>query len=75
MEATAEADTGVTADEWMDLQKPALEAVLADHDLPAFRAVLSSYEPSGYDLDLDELFETGLGYLLNGFRTSVRRNR
>ena len=40
MEATAEADTGVTADEWMDVQKPALEAVLADRDLPAFRAVL-----------------------------------
>jgi hypothetical protein len=36
MEATAEADTGVTADEWMDVQKPALEAVLADQDLPAF---------------------------------------
>jgi len=75
MEATAEADTGVTADEWMDVQKPALEAVVDDHDLPAFRAVLSSYEPSGLDLDLDELFETGLGYLLNGFRTSIKRDR
>jgi AcrR family transcriptional regulator len=75
MEAAAEADTGVTADEWMDVQKPALDTVLADHDLPAFRAVLGSYEPGGYDLDLDELFETGLGYLLNGFRTSVRRDR
>jgi hypothetical protein len=37
MEAVAEADTGVTADEWMNVQKPALEAVLADQDLPAFR--------------------------------------
>ena len=36
-------------------------------DLPAFRAVLNSFEPEGYDLDLDELFETGLRYLLNGF--------
>jgi Tetracyclin repressor-like, C-terminal domain len=67
MEATAEADTGVTADEWMDVQKPALEAVLADRDLPAFRAVLNSFEPEGYDMDLDELFEAGLRYLLNGF--------
>jgi len=67
MEAIAEADTGVTADEWMDVQKPALEAVLADRDLPAFRAVLNSFEPEGYDMDLDELFETGLRYLLNGF--------
>lgn len=68
MEATAEADTGVTADEWMDVQKPALDAMLADRDLSAFRAVLDSYEPAGFDLDLDELFETGLGYLLDGFR-------
>jgi AcrR family transcriptional regulator len=70
MEATAEADTGVTADEWMDVQKPVLDAMLADHDLPAFRAVLDSYEPGGFDLDLDELFETGLGYLLDGFRVT-----
>jgi AcrR family transcriptional regulator len=67
MEATAEADTGVTADEWMDVQKPALEAVLADQDLPAFRAVLDSFEPDGFDMDLDALFEAGLGYLLDGF--------
>jgi AcrR family transcriptional regulator len=67
MEATAEADTGVTADEWMDVQKPALEALLADRNVPAFRTVLNSFEPGGYDMDLDELFETGLSYLLDGF--------
>jgi hypothetical protein len=68
MEATAEADTGVTADEWMDVQQPALEALLADRDLPAFRAVLDSFEPNGFDLDLDGLFEAGLHYLLDGFQ-------
>lgn len=68
MEAAAEADTGVTADEWMDVQKPALEALLADRDLPAFRTVLDSFEPGGYDMDVNELFEAGLSYLLNGFR-------
>jgi len=73
MEATAEADTGVTADEWMDVQKPALEALLADRDLPAFRAVLDSFEPEGFDLDLDELFEAGLRYLLNGFDRATDR--
>jgi DNA-binding transcriptional regulator YhcF (GntR family) len=67
MEATAEANTGVTADEWMDVQKPALQALLADRDLPAFRAVLDSFEPAGYDMDLDELFGAGLNYLLDGF--------
>jgi AcrR family transcriptional regulator len=68
METTAEADTGVTADEWMEVQKPSLEALLADQDVPAFRAVLESFEPDGFDLDLDELFESGLGYLLHGFQ-------
>ena len=68
MEATAEANTGVTADEWMDVQMPALEALLADQDLPAFRGVLKSFEPDGFELDLDELFEAGLGYLLDGFQ-------
>jgi AcrR family transcriptional regulator len=70
MEAAAEADTGVTADEWMDVQKPLLDAMLADYHLPAFRAVLDSYEPGGFDLDLNELFETGLGYLLDGFQSA-----
>ncbi len=71
MEATAEADTGVTADEWMDVQKPTLEALLADRDVPAFRAVLDSFEPDGFDLDLNELFESGLSYLLDGFQRAT----
>ena len=71
MEATAEADTGVTADEWMEVQKPALEALLADRDVPAFRTVLNSFEPDGFDLDLDELFESGLRYLLDGFQLAT----
>lgn len=70
-EATAEADTGVTADEWMEAQKPALEALLADRDVPAFRTVLNSFEPDGFDLDLDELFESGLRYLLDGFQLAT----
>jgi hypothetical protein len=54
--------------EWMDVQKPALEALLADRDVPAFRTVLDSFEPDVYDMDLNELFETGLRYLLDGFQ-------
>jgi DNA-binding transcriptional regulator YhcF (GntR family) len=71
MEAGAEADTGVTADEWMEVQKPALEALLADRDVPAFRTVLDSFEPDGFDLDLDELFVSGLTYLLDGFQRAT----
>jgi AcrR family transcriptional regulator len=69
MEATAEADTGVTADEWMHVQKPVLQTVLADLKLPAFRTVIDSFEPAGYDMNLDHLFEVGLGYLLEGFHS------
>jgi hypothetical protein len=66
MEATAETDTGLTADEWMDVQKAALEALLADRNVPAFRTILDSFKPNGYDMDLDELFEAGHSYLLDG---------
>jgi DNA-binding transcriptional regulator YhcF (GntR family) len=71
MEATAEADTGVTAGEWMEVQKPDLVALLADRKLPAFRYVLDSFEPDGFDLDLDELFESGLSYLLDGLQRAT----
>jgi hypothetical protein len=49
--------------------KPALQTVLADHELPAFRMVMDSFGPIGYDMNLDHLFEVGLGYLLEGFRS------
>jgi DNA-binding transcriptional regulator YhcF (GntR family) len=71
METTAEADTGVSADEWMEVQKPSLVALLSDRDLPAFRTVLESFEPDGFDLDLDQLFESGLRYLLDGFQRAT----
>jgi hypothetical protein len=45
--------------------------LVADRDLPAFRAVLDSFEPDGFDLDLDELFESGLSYLLDGFQRAT----
>lgn len=28
--------------------------------------------PDGFDMDLDELFEAGLGYLLDGFDRELR---
>jgi hypothetical protein len=29
--------------------------------------------PDGFDMDLDELFEAGLDYLLNGFDRELKR--
>jgi len=45
-------------------EKPALEALLADRNVPA----LDSFEPGGYEIDLNELFETGLRYFLDGIQ-------
>ena len=59
----------------MHVQKPALQTVLADQKLPAFQMVMDSFEPSGYDMNLDHLFEVGLGYLLEGFRSPKEGER
>lgn len=62
-EAGAEADTGLTSDEWMDTQHGRLHAVLSSGAFPHMERIVTAE----FDLDLDELFETGLGYLLDGF--------
>ena len=65
-EVLAEADTGVTADEWADLQRADFDQAMSGLALPAMTAVLSSFGDDGYDFDLDALFSTGLGVLLDG---------
>jgi AcrR family transcriptional regulator len=65
-ERLAEADTGLTADEWMDTRAAELQAMVAERDVPVFAAHLGQLMETGYDFDLDHLFRTGLGYLLDG---------
>ena len=65
-ERDAEADTGLTGDEWMDAQHPRLRAALAMRDSPALTRTLDALEANGYDQDLDALFATGLTWLLDG---------
>ncbi|KAA9374402.1 GntR family transcriptional regulator [Microbispora cellulosiformans] len=62
VEAEAEAITGMSVDEWMDAQEPAFKAIMAGRRLPMFEALSAS----GYDFDIDELFEFGLQRLLDG---------
>ncbi|MBW0106584.1 TetR/AcrR family transcriptional regulator C-terminal domain-containing protein [Pseudonocardia sp. KRD291] len=64
-EQQAEADTGRTADEWVDEHLPDTRAALGTRDLPALRHTLDRLV-DGYDLDLDHLFTTGLAHLLDG---------
>jgi AcrR family transcriptional regulator len=63
LEADAEAASGLTGDEWMAEQQPALEALLAGGRHPYFAGVLRGMD---FDLDLDALFVFGLGRLLDG---------
>ncbi|MEU8196827.1 TetR/AcrR family transcriptional regulator C-terminal domain-containing protein [Microbispora amethystogenes] len=62
VEEEAEALTGMSVDEWMDAQEPAFKAIMAGRRLPMFE----SLSASGYDFDIDELFEFGLQRLLDG---------
>ncbi|MDX3232133.1 GntR family transcriptional regulator [Streptomyces sp. ME19-01-6] len=64
-EAQAEAATGLSEDEWMDRQSQALQAITTSPRYPTFTRLTASL-PNGYDLRLDELFEFGLGPLLDG---------
>jgi AcrR family transcriptional regulator len=63
-EAQAEAESGLTADEWMDAHVGAITAIAADGEFPH----VSRMTGLDFDLDLDALFELGLGCLLDGLR-------
>jgi DNA-binding transcriptional regulator YhcF (GntR family) len=64
-EAQAKATTGQSEQEWMKINGPALAAIAASGRCPVFAATAGALD-DGYDLDLDELFETGLSVLLDG---------
>jgi AcrR family transcriptional regulator len=65
-EAHALATTGLSEDEWMDQQGPAMGAIVATGRYPAFARLMTSFATDGYDLDLDRIFELGLRLLLDG---------
>ncbi|MEQ4714824.1 TetR/AcrR family transcriptional regulator C-terminal domain-containing protein [Nonomuraea sp. B19D2] len=62
-EQRAQAATGLTADEWMDEQGERMGAITAEY--PAFGRLIDELD-GDFDLDLDRLFEFGLGPLLDG---------
>ncbi|OOL26809.1 GntR family transcriptional regulator, partial [Rhodococcus rhodochrous] len=65
--------SGVSEDEWMDDQLPALEAIVSSGSYPTFARTLLTLSAEGYDLDLDRLFELGLGALLDGLAARLDR--
>lgn len=69
-EAEAEQYTGMDADQWMVIQSPAIEAILASGDLSTFSQVITQ-DGLDFDLNLDTLFEFGLQRLLDGLAALI----
>lgn len=63
-EQSALASSGLTEDDWMDHQGPAVAAMTAGH--PTFARMLAELTETGYDLVLDDIFELGMRALLDG---------
>lgn len=74
-EALAEAASGISTEDWMDIHAPEFDAIAASGRSPTFARVLGRLSETGYDLDLDVLFELGLGALLDGFAVLIERRR
>ncbi|MGE7386534.1 TetR/AcrR family transcriptional regulator C-terminal domain-containing protein [Streptomyces sp. NPDC004126] len=70
LEADAEALSGLDSEEWMDSQESTFEEILATGDFP----VLSRLTQTGYDFDLDALFEFGLQRILDGFAVLLEQH-
>lgn len=62
-EADAEAETGLTSDEWMESQEAEMHRILASGRFPML-ARLSAVPD--LEMDLDSLFESGMKLLLDG---------
>ncbi len=73
-EAEALGQTGMHHDQWVDAQLGAFDALAKTGRYPAFAATLDDLD-AGFTLDFDELFELGLGALLDGVARIVERRR
>ncbi|WP_158881139.1 GntR family transcriptional regulator [Amycolatopsis anabasis] len=68
-----EAVTGLSEEQWMDLQAPALATLATSGRYPTFTRITGEFLRQGYDLHLDELFEFGLTPLLDGIARIIER--
>jgi DNA-binding transcriptional regulator YhcF (GntR family) len=70
-EQNALASSGLTEEDWMDHQGPAVAAMATGH--PTFAKMLADLGETGYDLVLDDIFELGMRALLDGLELRFRR--
>lgn len=76
-EDEAVSETGLSSEEWTDLQYlPRTGDSAFMGDMPHFAKLFGALGalPDGYDLDLDELFQLGLDLLLDGAEALARRH-
>jgi AcrR family transcriptional regulator len=66
-ERAAEAATGLSSEDWLDAQAGAVAGIVGSGRFPHFARLADL----GYDLDLDSIFEHGLGWLLDGLAASL----
>ncbi|MDP4501334.1 GntR family transcriptional regulator [Nonomuraea turcica] len=69
LERRARAATGLTDEEWLSGQDDRMRAISQSGGYPAFTELMA--ELGDFDLDLDRLFEFGLGRLLDGFAKMI----
>lgn len=74
-EAQAEAETGITDEQWMDSQEDAFGTIAATRAFPTFARVVGVLSKDGYDFDLDTIFEFGLAPLLDGLALLIESSR
>jgi DNA-binding transcriptional regulator YhcF (GntR family) len=67
LEAEAEAVTGMNNEEWLNTQETAMREIIATGRFPQFERTVGT----GYDFDIDSLFEFGLHLLLDGLQALV----
>jgi AcrR family transcriptional regulator/DNA-binding transcriptional regulator YhcF (GntR family) len=67
LEAAAEAATGLSSEEWMQAQEPALRSFMTPGRFPVFERLVATE----YDFDLDAIFEFGLQRLLDGLSVLI----
>lgn len=70
-EAQAEQDTGLTSDEWLQTQEDGYRVITGTGEFPLLDRVTNT----DFDLDLDDLFEFGLGRLLDGLERYLKARR
>lgn len=63
--------TGLTDEEYLEVQAPALEAIVTAGHFPFVTTVFARLDADGFDLDATTLFEFGLHRLLDGLAAMV----